>query len=92
MALAAPGAELAVARAGGGYAVARGTSFAAPVVAGLLAESHRTPDPASAVQALRRVTELALDLGEPGRDPVYGAGLVGERSRVAPSAVQARTR
>lgn len=92
VALAAPGAELAVVRAGGGYAVARGTSFAAPVVAGLLAESHRTPDPASAVQALRRVTELALDLGEPGRDPVYGAGLVGERSRVAPSVVQARTR
>ena len=92
VALAAPGAELAVARPGGGYAVARGTSFAAPVVAGLLAESHRTPDHASAVQALRRVTELALDLGEPGRDPVYGAGLVGERSRVAPSVVQARTR
>ena len=92
VALAAPGAELAVARPGGGYAVARGTSFAAPLVAGLLAESHRTPDPASALQALRRVTELALDLGEPGRDPVYGAGLVGERSRVAPSAVQARAR
>jgi len=30
---AAPGAELAVARPGGGYVVARGTSFAAPLVA-----------------------------------------------------------
>lgn len=92
VALAAPGAELAVAQSGGGYAVARGTSFAAPLVAGLLAESHRTPDPASATQALRRAAESALDLGEPGRDSVYGQGLVGERSRVAPNAVQARAR
>ena len=90
--LAAPGADLAVARSGGGYAVARGTSFAAPLVAGLLAESHRAPDVASAQAAVQRVTELAQDLGAPGRDPVYGAGLVGERARVAPDVVQARAR
>lgn len=92
VALAAPGAELAVARSGGGYAVARGTSFAAPLVAGLLAESHIAPDVASAQAAVQRVTALAQDLGAPGRDPVYGAGLVGERSRVAPDVVQARAR
>ncbi len=92
VALAAPGAELAVARSGGGYAVARGTSFAAPLVAGLLAESHRGPDVASAQAAVQRVTELAQDLGAPGRDPVYGAGLVCERARVAPDLLQARAR
>lgn len=92
VALAAPGAELAVARTGGGYAVARGTSFAAPLVAGILAERHRAPDVASALAAVRAVVESAQDLGEPGRDPVYGAGLVAERSRVAPDVVQARAR
>ncbi len=92
VALAAPGADLAVARSGGGYAVARGTSFAAPLVAGLLAESHRAPDVASAQAAVHRVTALAQDLGAPGRDAIYGAGLVAEHSRVAPDVVQARAR
>lgn len=90
--LAAPGAELAVARAGGGYVVARGTSFAAPLVAGLLAESLREPDPAAAAAALARLAEIAHDLGAPGRDPVYGLGLVGERMRIAPERVQAKAR
>jgi subtilisin family serine protease len=89
---AAPGAELAVARSGGGYVVARGTSFAAPLVAGLLAESLREPDSAAAVAALARLSDSALDLGAPGRDPVFGIGLVGERSRVAPESVHAQAR
>jgi hypothetical protein len=44
----------------------RGTSFAAPVVAGLIAQS-----------SLQRVREQAQDLGARGRDDVYGQGLVG---------------
>jgi subtilisin family serine protease len=87
---AAPGAELAVARVAGGYVVARGTSFAAPLVAGLLAESLPAPDVAAAAAALQRVTGSAIDLGAPGRDPVFGRGLVGEGARVAPDRVQAR--
>lgn len=89
---AAPGAELAVARGAGGYVDARGTSFAAPLVAGLLAESLRAPDAAAAAAALQRVTDGAVDLGAPGRDPVFGLGLVGESARVAPDRVQARSR
>lgn len=81
---AAPGADLAVAQAGGAYTRARGTSFAAPLVAGLLAESLRSPDPAAAAAALARLGGNAIDLGAPGRDPVYGLGLVGEHARVAP--------
>jgi len=88
---AAPGAELAVALAGGrAYGVARGTSFAAPLVAGLLADELRAPDPGAAAQALRRLAASAVDLGAPGRDPVYGNGLVGEHARVAPERVQAQ--
>jgi hypothetical protein len=90
--IAAPGAELAVARLGGGYSVARGTSFAAPLVAGMLAELLSAPDHAAAASALARVVETAQDLGAPGRDPVYGVGLVAERSRVAPERVQAAMR
>jgi len=89
---AAPGAELAVARSGGGYVVARGTSFAAPLVAGLLAEALHEPDSAAAVAALARLSDSAQDLGAPGRDPVFGIGLVGERSRVAPESVHAQAR
>ena len=44
----APGADMAVARSGGGYGIARGTSFAAPLVAGLLATGLREPDPGAA--------------------------------------------
>ncbi|HZT54991.1 MAG TPA: S8 family serine peptidase [Burkholderiaceae bacterium] len=88
----APGSELAVARPGGGYVVARGSSFAAPLVAGLLAEALQVPDRLAAAAALARVAETAQDLGAPGRDPVYGVGLVAEHARIAPERVQAAAR
>jgi len=80
---AAPGTGIAAAKAGGGYADARGTSFAAPFVAALLAQALPEPDPQAAAAALARVAAGALDLGAPGRDPVFGIGLVGESLRVA---------
>ena len=74
---AAPGAELVAANATNGYAPVRGTSFAAPIVAGLLSTLLEASgqDTTRAVQQLQR---QAKDLGKPGRDPVYGFGLVGE--------------
>lgn len=86
----APGAEMAVARSGGGYGVARGTSFAAPLVAGLLAAELREPDVAGAAAAVERLAAAAVDLGAPGRDPVYGRGLLAEDLRVVPEQLQAR--
>jgi hypothetical protein len=68
------------------YAPVRGTSFAAPVVAALLAELH-SPDPAASGQVLARWTGLARDLGQRGRDDIYGAGQVGD-SLAAPVASQ----
>jgi subtilisin family serine protease len=88
--LTAPGADLAVARNGGGYGIARGTSFAAPWVAGLLAAELREPDPAAAMAVLERLAASAVDLGAPGRDAVYGRGLVAEDLRVVPEQLQAR--
>jgi subtilisin family serine protease len=83
---AAPGADMAAATPSAGFAAVRGTSFAAPIVAGLLA--LHLPDVAAekrseALSALRRA---ALDLGSRGPDRVYGAGLVGEELRAAPPA------
>lgn len=60
-----------------GYAVVRGTSFAAPIVAGLLAEMLHEPDKAGAARAIADLAARAVDLGAPGPDPVYGFGLVG---------------
>ncbi|HEY8876585.1 MAG TPA: S8 family serine peptidase [Roseateles sp.] len=88
--LTAPGADMAVARNGGGYGIARGTSFAAPLVAGLLAAELHAPDPAAAAAAVERLAAAAVDLGAPGRDPVYGRGLVAEDLRVVPEQLQAR--
>lgn len=83
---AAPGADMAAAGPAGGWTSVRGSSFAAPLVAGLLA---RRGGGASAVEALAR---SAADLGARGRDPVYGHGLVAADLRVAPGTIGARGR
>jgi subtilisin family serine protease len=83
---AAPGSDMAAAGVQGGYVSVRGTSFAAPLVAGLLARSGGGE---ASVQALAR---SAADLGARGRDAAFGLGLVGADLRIAPSAVGARGR
>lgn len=77
---AAPGADIAAASIAPGvpYAAVRGTSFAAPLVAGLLAGELARPDVNDAALVLAAFGARAADLGEPGRDAVYGLGLVGE--------------
>lgn len=56
---------------------ATGTSFAAPIIAARLARELRVPDAAAAQKAVRALEAEARDLGPPGRDPIYGAGLIG---------------
>jgi subtilisin family serine protease len=88
VAFAAPGADLAAAGRGKArYEPVRGTSFAAPLVAGLLAGQLARPDPGAAAQAVQALAQQAIDLGEPGRDPVYGLGLVGDTLRIEPQAL-----
>ncbi|WP_443750158.1 S8 family serine peptidase [Asticcacaulis solisilvae] len=72
----APGADISAARPGG-YAAVRGTSFAAPIVAGLLSRQLRDPDPARARAAVEALAASAQDLGVKGLDTTYGNGLVG---------------
>jgi hypothetical protein len=74
---AAAGAGLSAAALGGGYEDVRGTSFATPIVAGLLARSQQSPDPVQARAALEALAAGAIDVGNNGVDPSYGKGLVG---------------
>jgi hypothetical protein len=82
---AAPGADMAAATLSDSYAAVRGTSFAAPIVAGLLAKTMRAPDAQMASEAIESLARHALDLGARGFDPVYGYGLVGEEVRTNPT-------
>jgi subtilisin family serine protease len=79
---AAWGAGLSAAAIGGGYEEIRGTSFATPIVAALLAQSLPAPDPAAAEAALSGLAATAIDIGNNGVDPSYGKGLVGSELRL----------
>jgi Subtilase family len=86
---AAPGADIPAANSADGFDSVRGTSFAAPLVAGLLAEQLQTTaparaagdlsaiDPAAARAAIDALARAALHLGAAGRNAVFGYGLVG---------------
>lgn len=74
--LTAPGENVEVTYAGGGYGGASGTSFSAPIVLGVYAlamERNPTMTPAELDSLLYRT---ALDLGTPGYDEYYGHGRV----------------
>ena len=55
---------------------ATGTSFAAPVVAARIAARMDKPDLALAKASVAALESAARDLGSPGRDTVFGQGLV----------------
>lgn len=74
---AAPGADIAAASPDGKSVAVRGTSFACPTVAALLAQRLGAPGTEGAARAVRDLAGAAQDLGARGRDDVYGAGLVG---------------
>jgi subtilisin family serine protease len=74
--LAAPGVDVWSAASVSGARWHTGTSFAAPfVTAAVAALLHGQPDLASA-DVLSILAGSAEDLGEPGRDPMFGHGLV----------------
>ncbi len=73
---AAPGADMLAAGLGGRAFAVRGTSFAAPLVAGSIARFYPALAPGSIAGALARVDAEARDLGARGPDRVYGRGLV----------------
>jgi hypothetical protein len=76
IAVAAPGVGLWLPTVGGEYRITSGTSFSAAEITGVIAlmlerNPNLTPD------AVRRaLVSTARDLGTPGMDPLFGAGLV----------------
>ena len=90
---AAPGADMAAAGPGQGYVTVRGSSFASPLVAGLLSQRllplQRSNRSLQEV-ALAEVSGMAVDAGARGPDPVYGRGVVAMDRRIAPATVGAR--
>jgi subtilisin family serine protease len=82
---ASPGADMAAASGEAGYISVRGTSFASPIVAALLARKINAPDPGQVSAAIDALSKTAIDLGSPGRDMTYGIGLVGAEYRIDPA-------
>jgi hypothetical protein len=73
LALAAPGVDLRHAQPGGGYAASSGTSFAVPFAVTAAARLSRLSPGADIISML---LNSAMDLGPPGRDQIYGYGLL----------------
>jgi subtilisin family serine protease len=86
---AAPGAEMAAAGVDGGFVAVRGTSFAAPLTAGLLAKLIAQPDRKEAERALDVLGRRAMDVGPRGADSRYGRGVVAVEFRTPPGEVKA---
>ncbi|WP_308364955.1 MULTISPECIES: S8 family serine peptidase [unclassified Microbulbifer] len=72
---AAFGVSVVTARSGSEFGRESGTSMAAPVVSAFVA-CELADNPGGADEVIDRLANRALDLGEPGRDPVFGYGLL----------------
>ena len=73
LALSAPGVDLRHAISGGGYGASSGTSFAVPfAVAAAARQKLLTPGE----DIVSRLMRDAIDIGPPGRDDIYGYGLL----------------
>lgn len=77
----APGANMSAAGIESPFGVVRGTSFASPIVAGLLARQLSAVNKEQADAAVASLIGQATDLGARGVDKVYGNGLVGNDLR-----------
>lgn len=89
---AAPGADMAAAGLDAEFALVRGTSFAAPIAAGLFARQLTDVDRAHAESVVAALTAQAIDLGARGPDKVYGNGLVGDTLRPSPELAKISSR
>ncbi len=71
--ISAPGVRMRHARSGGGYAASSGTSFAVPFASTAVARLRQLQPGSDVLTTLYRAAE---DLGPPGRDSIYGYGLL----------------
>ena len=81
---AAPGADMLAASLDGSYAAVRGTSYASPLVAGLIARLLAHEDAVGVEQVVQQLAATAAKSGNAARDRRYGYGLVGMELRTDP--------
>jgi len=74
--VAAPAEDLVGGLPGGGYADWAGTSGATPIVSGVAALIRSKWPEMSASQVINRIVTTAKDAGAPGKDPLYGFGVL----------------
>nr|WP_307038272.1 S8 family serine peptidase [Arthrobacter sp. B3I4] len=74
--VAAPAENLVGGLPGGGYAEWAGTSGACPIVAGVAALIRSKWPEMPASQVINRIVSTAKDAGRPGKDPLYGFGVL----------------
>lgn len=74
--VAAPAEKLAGGLPGGSYAEWAGTSGATPIVSGVAALIRSEWPEMSAEQVINRIVSTATDAGAPGKDPLYGFGVL----------------
>ena len=72
----APGLGILTTTRGGGYGSVSGTSFSAPIVAGIAALAFSVNPSLNPIQVQEIIKYSAYDLGESGWDPKYGWGRV----------------
>jgi subtilisin family serine protease len=87
--LAAPGVGIYTTTKGGGYVSENGTSFAAPVAAGVAALVMAANPGLTSGQVESILYATAVDLGAPGRDDWYGFGRVDAAAAVERALVTA---
>jgi membrane-anchored mycosin MYCP len=74
--VAAPAENLIGGMPAGGYAEWAGTSGATPIVAGVAALIRSKWPEMSASQVINRIVSTTKDAGAPGKDPLYGFGVL----------------
>ena len=84
--LAAPGSGILTTRKGGGTVTVSGTSFSAPVTAGVIALMISANPSLGPEQLETLLLSTSEDLGEPGADAFYGAGRINATAAVTAAA------
>ena len=88
--VAAPAENLIGGLPGGGYAEWAGTSGATPIVAGVAALIRSKWPEMSASQVINRIVSTAKDAGAPGKDPLYGFGILDAEAALKDDVPEAR--
>lgn len=83
VAVAAPGVGIWTTGSDGGYRSASGTSFSAPITAGVVALMMAAKPTLSAAQVESLLYSTAVDLGTAGRDTYFGYGRINASAAVA---------